>query len=235
MKQLDRGILLSRRPYSETSLIVTLFTEKEGLNTFLFQGAKKKKGIVLFPLAPVEFAFYRRADSTLGKLTEMNLLDQLHDLPSNPIKSSLAFFMVEILQKSIHEGHADQALFDFLHTEIVWLNHTSEYSNYALWFLAQYSRFCGIAPSIETDEFTLFDLRNGRLTDIRPMHPQYIEAAPIHWMKDMLDGEKMHFLSAIIPKSERSFLLETWLTYYRSHMSGLHELKSLDIIREVLN
>ena len=63
MKQTARGILIHRQAQSETSLMVTLLTEKEGLVTYLFQGAKKKRGLVLFPLAPVEFSFYRRTDS----------------------------------------------------------------------------------------------------------------------------------------------------------------------------
>ena len=73
MKFQDRGIVLSRSAYSETSLIVTLFTESFGVQTFLFQGAKKKKGLVLFPLATVDITYYRRSDSQMGKLTEIVL------------------------------------------------------------------------------------------------------------------------------------------------------------------
>ena len=43
MKQTDIGILIYRKNYSESSLILTFFTEKGGLTTYIFKGAKKKQ------------------------------------------------------------------------------------------------------------------------------------------------------------------------------------------------
>jgi DNA repair protein RecO (recombination protein O) len=70
MKKTDSGILLKRIPYSETSLVLTIFTLLEGKKSFLFQGAKKKKGNVLLPLSPIELTYFQRDDSQLAKIYE---------------------------------------------------------------------------------------------------------------------------------------------------------------------
>jgi DNA repair protein RecO (recombination protein O) len=234
MKHTEKGILLSRSSYSETSLIVTVLTEFQGIQTFLFQGAKRKKGMILFPLAPIEFSYYRRQDSSMGKMTELNLAASLHDLPFNPIKSSLCFFMVEVIQKTQRQGNAEPTLFHFLWEEASWLNHSEELANYPCWFLANYSRFCGIIPSVEQSNPTVFDLKGGKLSSVRPSHVEYVENSSIHWFENMLNDEKIPFLALGIPKDDRTSCLDLWLKYYQHHLSGMQQLKSLEVIRTVL-
>jgi DNA repair protein RecO (recombination protein O) len=234
MKQTEKGILLSRSSYSETSLIITVLTELSGIQTFLFQGAKRKKGTLLFPLAPIEFSYYRRQDSAMGKMTDLNLAASVHDLPFNPVKSSICFFLVEVVQKTQRQGHTETALFHFLWEEALWLNHSDEWANYPCWFLAAYSRFCGITPSVEQPHPTVFDFNGGRLSSVRPNHVEYFESGSIHWFENMLNDEKPVFLALQIPKEDRAACLDLWLNYYRHHLNGMQQLKSLEVIRTVL-
>lgn len=235
MKQIERGIILSRQPYSETSLIVSVLTEYHGLQTFLFQGAKKKKGTVLFPLALVEFTSYKRTDSNLGKMTELNLAENLSDLPFDPVKSSIAFFIVELLQRTIKQGHAENELVHFLWNETQWLNHSKELTNYPLWFLAQYTKFCGITPAVEAHLPSVFDVEGGKLTTIRPNHPAYFEGEYLQWLEAMLLEEKVHFLAQNMSKEARNKCIDVWIAYYHHQLQGMHELKSLEVIRTVLH
>ena len=64
MKQAEKGIVLSRTSYSESSLILKIITEHSGLQSFIFQGAKKKR-VPFFPLQLIEFEAYKRADSQI--------------------------------------------------------------------------------------------------------------------------------------------------------------------------
>lgn len=235
MKQTARGILIHRQAQSETSLMVTLLTEKEGLVTYLFQGAKKKRGLVLFPLAPVEFSFYRRTDSALGKITELNLTESVLELPVDPIKSSIAFFIVELIQRTLKPGHAEPEIVRFLTEEAVWINHSTELTNYPAWFLANYTKFLGIVPSVDDLQPTVLDLVGGRLSTIRPNHARYLEGNWMHWMESMLNQEKIHFLAQSISKEERNCCIDAWINYYQHHLNGMSTLKSLEVIRTVFN
>ena len=53
--ELQRGFILHRRPYSETSLLVDLFTEESGRLTVIAKGARAKRSSwksVLQPFTP---------------------------------------------------------------------------------------------------------------------------------------------------------------------------------------
>ncbi|MNJ83517.1 DNA repair protein RecO [compost metagenome] len=235
MKTTDKAIVLSRLSYSESSLIVNLFTLEAGLQTFLFQGAKKKKGLILFPLELVEIAYYKRNDSSLMKLTEMQALEPLHHLLDNPLKSSIAFFISELMMNCLRDNHQDKRLFQFLSEEIQWLNLSEELSNYLIWFLAQISKLEGFQPEIQDVNPRYFELQEGKFTNELPFLPSYLEESWLHWLTDSLRLEKTDFLAVSIPKEERVKLIDAWLEYYQFHVSGMRKMKSLEVIRTVFN
>ncbi|MNU80226.1 DNA repair protein RecO [compost metagenome] len=235
MKITDKAIILSRLSYSESSLIVNLFTLEAGLQTFLFQGAKKKKGLILFPLELVEITYYKRNDSSLMKLTEMQALEPLHHLLDNPLKSSIAFFISELMMSCLRDNHQDKRLFQFLSEEIHWLNLSGELSNYLIWFLAQISKLEGFQPEIQHENPRYFELQEGKFTNELPFLPSYLEESWLHWLTDSLRLEKMDFLSVSIPKEERVKLIDAWLEYYQFHVSGMRKMKSLEVIRTVFS
>lgn len=235
MKQVEQGILIHRAPYSETSLLVTVLCKTQGLVTFLFQGGKKKHGNVLFPMAHIEFTYYRRSDSTMGKITELHLASVATSIPFDPVKSGIAFFMAELVQQTVRSGHAENQLFQTLLTEIGWLEASDELTNYPLWLLAIFSKENGIAPAVEGQHPTVFDLLGGKLSTVRPVHVQYLEGEWVHWLESMLDDSgRLDFLSMRIPKAERQHCFNAWLQYYAVHLPGIRNFKSVDVIREVL-
>ncbi len=235
MKITDKAIVLSRLSYSESSLIVNLFTLESGLQTFLFQGAKKKKGLILFPLELVEIVYYKRNDSSLMKLTEMQALEPLHHLLDNPLKSSIAFFISELMMNCLRDNHQDKRLFQFLSEEIHWLNLSEELSNYLVWFLAQISKLEGFQPEVQHENPRYFELQEGKFTNELPFLPSYLEESWLHWLTDSLRLEKTAFLAVSIPKEERVKLIDAWLEYYQFHVSGMRKMKSLEVIRTVFS
>lgn len=233
MKAVEEGILIHRASYSETSLLITILCKTQGLLTFLFQGGKKKHGNILFPMAQIEFTYYKRSDSSLGKITEVNLTSVAKTIPFDPVKSSIAFFMAELIQQIVKSGHAENQLFYMLRQEVEWLDASDELTNYPLWLLAVVCVECGIAPAVESEHPTVLDLIGGKLTTVRPNHVQYIEGDWIHWFETMLQEDRVRFLSHTISKQDRLQCFDAWLLYYRSHLQGIRPFKSVDIIREI--
>ena len=77
---LQRGFVLHRRPYSETSLLVDLFTEETGRLTVIAKGARAKRSAwksVLQPFTPLLLRWSGKG--ALKTLTKLNRL-QLHYL-----------------------------------------------------------------------------------------------------------------------------------------------------------
>lgn len=234
MKAVEKGLIIHRSSYSETSLLVTILTELHGISTFLFQGGKKKKGNLLAPMAHVEFSYYRRNDSSLAKISEVSLIEMHQSILFDPIKGGIAFFMAELIHRLVRPGHPEKKLYDTMAQEANWLDHSNELTNYPVWLLSALTQHLGITPSVEHENPTVFDIPAGKLTTVSPLNPHYIRGAWIHWMESAIGDEKTHFLSMEIPRTERLLLLDAWISYYKYHLHGIREIKSLEIMREVM-
>lgn len=226
MKQTDIGIFLHRTSFSESSVIATFYTQNEGIQKFVFQGAKKKNNN-LFPLNICELTFYRRPDSELGKLTQADSFVVLDSIISNPVKSVTAFFIADVIRHSLQTNEKETETFHFLHRSILELHQADELGTFPLVFLVNFTPFIGIHPSMSNEIPLYFNLKEGEFhSDYR--HGELYE-----------EGENVKHLFALfchreIPLSFRKKALEILLNYYRLHIPGFDVSKSLEIIREVL-
>ncbi len=236
MKQIDQGIVLSKTNYSESSLVLKILTKSNGLQSFLFQGAKKKKGIIVLPMQPVEFTYYKRADSQLGKISEWNTLFPISNLTSDPIKSCICFFMAEVISNIVHQDQPNEALTNHLFKELSWLNETEELSAFPLWFLADCIKTSGISPENETSNIPrVFDFKRGVFTNIEPDHPFYHKSAGIEWCAAAMEMDKNPFLSLTISKQDRLQAIDAFLAYLSYQIAGWRSIKSLEVIQTVMS
>ena len=108
------------------------------------------------------------------------------------------------------------------------------FANFHLVFMLRLSRFIGFFPNLEEmAEGDWFDLRNGVFTSIRPLHPDFLrpdEAAKIGTLMRM-NYDNMRFFR--MSSAERNECVDTILTYYRLHIPGFPEMKSLPVLREL--
>lgn len=235
MRQLVEGILLKRMAYSETSLITTFYTKQEGLQTFLFQGGKKKKGNSLQPLSRFELAFFKRPDSELGKITTIQSLSSFQSIPFHPVKSGIAFFLAELLEKCLRSVESDKKLYEFLIDEIQFLDENNFLANYPIWFMIQFTAFLGIEPLLIDDEPRFFDVEEGELLANQPTGHIFIKDETIPLISFFLKNTKEITLQTTIPKVLRKTLQENLLDYYKRHVAGFGTLKSWQVLQEVFS
>ncbi len=226
MKQTTVGVFLNRISYSESSVIATFYTKDDGLQKFIFQGAKKKN-TNLFPLNLCELTYYRRPDSELGKLTHVDNMLVLDTILSNPIKSIIAFFIADVIRNTLLTNEKETIVFQFIQQTVVQLNQTDETSTFPLFFLADFTSFIGIQPITSDEKPLYFDMKEGEF------HSDY---RPTEWQEE---GEIVAQLFALFEKKTIDFLhrkkaLEILLNYYSLHIPRFDVSKSLEIIREVL-
>jgi len=84
-----RGIVLRKIDYSETSIILQVLTPTEGVKSFIFQGAKrkKKKGNIISSLALISIEFYQRGDSDMAKISAVEPLVIYNTITFDPYKT----------------------------------------------------------------------------------------------------------------------------------------------------
>jgi len=233
MKKIDSGILLKRIPYSETSLVLTVFTLSEGKKSFLFQGAKKKKGNVLLPLSPIELTYFQRDDSQLAKISETTLLHTFESVPFHPIKSTIVFFEVEVLQSILHEGVKDEQLFRFIVHELCWLDGNLSLTNYPVFWLLELTKYLGFFPFKPTNKTPFFDLVNGHFLGSAPMHTNYKNGIEVELLSEFIGLTKDELLQADIPKKYRKNCLSILTEFYKFHIPNFNLKDSIAIIESI--
>ncbi|MGF7433289.1 DNA repair protein RecO [Pasteurella bettyae] len=115
MENLQRGFVLHRKPYSETSLLVDLFTEQTGRLTVLAKGARAKRSSlksVLQPFTPLLLRWSGKGSlKTLTKVEPAALA-----LPLQQTALFSGFYINELISRVIeHETSYPQLFQDYLH------------------------------------------------------------------------------------------------------------------------
>ena len=233
MKKTSRGLIIQRFSYSETSLIVHCFTETEGLKSFLFQGAKKKKGVVLLPLSPIEFSYYQKDEGQLAKMTDATLYQSFATIPFDPVKSTVVFFQVEILVNVLHVGVVDKHLFEFLVGELAWLDEHNNLANYPIYWLLEISQQLGFYPLKTEENTTYFDLENGEFLSYIPSNFTYKSGREVDVLGSLLSLPKDVILNFSLPKDLRKQVLQLLLVYFKYHIPNFNPTNSLEVIESI--
>ena len=225
-----RGIALNYIRYRETSIIVKIYTEAFGIQSYIVNGvrsAKSKTNRIAFfqPLTLLDLVVYHKSkEQTIHRLAEVKCSLPFKSLPFDFVKSSIALFMTELLIKTLREEEANLTLFEFLHESVVYLEQTQEdYENFHLQFLAKLAFYLGFgAETVKEVEQQLSD----------NLYPYSLEPA----MQDALQNF-IHLpfdYPTRLERMSRGKLLNALVFYYKIHLEGLGEIRSLEVLRELM-
>ncbi|WP_075603880.1 DNA repair protein RecO [Saccharicrinis aurantiacus] len=240
MLQTTRGIVLNYTRYGETSVISHIFTEEFGRQSYMINGVKsrknKGKNIFLQPLALVDLEVYNKNKSQIQRVKDFKVNTPFFQIPFEPLRRSIAFFMAEVLSKSLTEEHKPHNnLFNFLHQSIEILDSDIQgLENYHLFFLLQLTKPLGFFPNIDNHiNSRYFDLNNGHFTDIEPSHKHFMNAWETEILKEISHLGLTQLGLLKLNRESRTQFLEKLLQYYNYHLHGFTKIKSLDILKEL--
>lgn len=235
------GIVFHQIKYSETSLIVKIYTRELGLQSYLIKGARSKKSKfspALFQhLSLLEMVASHKEKSNLQHVREICSAHQYNSIPFDLVKSSITVFVNELLMKSIQEEEANPALFDFVFRSMQWLDlATKNYVNFHLVFAVQLSRFIGFYPrGIYSPATSFFDLEEGCFENKRPLHPNYLKEKNAELFSELTEHSIENMDALALTNENRNSLLNQLIQYYQLHLPNFGELKSLDVLRAVMS
>lgn len=234
-----RGIVFKTTNYSESSVVVQIFTEKFGLQSYLINGIKRPKSKIklnsLQSLHLLEMIVYHKPSGNIQRVSELRHQPVFQQIPYDIVKSSITMFLNEVLYKSLKQHESDEVLFEFLFHAIEILDSmTQGLANFHVYFLLRLTRFLGFYPDITNSSATYFDLKSGVYSDLHPPHSYILEPPYTALWTQVLNAnfDTLHDLK--ISPSERRVLLEKVLDYYALHTEGFGKVKSLEVLEEVL-
>lgn len=233
------GLVLHTTKYSESGLIVKVYTLDFGLQSYFFYSGKNKrsKNKALFqPLALVEILATSSGKGHLQRITEINSIHPYSEIPYNIIKSSIVMFLNEVLYRSLKEAHPDEDLFEFLKNSLLILDLRTENSaSFHIYFLIQLSRYLGFYPQGQwSPENSYFDLKEGRFSNLIPSHSWYLNKVNSETMYSLINSSYDSFHRLTILKNQRKELLDFLITYYKLHIASFGEIKSQTVLEEVI-
>lgn len=231
MKQVTKGIVLSKVNYSESSLIVSVYTMDFGTQSFLFQGGKKKASAI-YPLALVECTYYKRPESDLAKATEVSLYLSNNQITMNHGKMVVAFFTSAVIKACFKHGNPDVSAYTFLEEKICELNEAKDVVNFPIYFLLQLSDLLGISPQMNDRNNTFFYLEDGEFSNVVKRNALVEEGQHVVYLQQFLI--KADLMLNTIHHDVRKKALETLVRYYQIHISGFQIDQALEVIRSTL-
>lgn len=217
-----RGIVFRYTRYGETSIIVTIFTELFGLQSYIVNGARSKssRGLMALyqPLTLLDLVVYHKENANIMRIREAKCFHQYASLTTDIKKSAQAMFINEILNKSVKEQSHAHEICSFLFDSLEVLDRMpTAFENFHLVFLIKLSRFLGFGPH-QSDE-----VLTGR----------YLETNEVTLLQRLLVADYAEFVP--ITNLQRRNLLETILHFYAVHIENMGEIRSVQVLREVLD
>ena len=214
----SRILVIHLTKYSDHSVVLHTVDDTAGRRSFLLRGLKRSGATAAFhSLALLDVVSGGSPKSTLAYLKEWTPAPPLPQLRSDLIKSTVALFVSEVLYRSFTDAMADPALFDWLHDAVIALDGVSgSVANYPCWFLAGYAVRMGFMPGESIEPEGIFPpVEAGLFQQI--LRCSFAEA-----------------LALPLSASRRQSFLRKMLQYLSYHLGATLDIRSLDVLHEVL-
>lgn len=179
---------------------------------------------------------YHKGSGNIQRVSELRHLPVFQNIPYDIIKSSITLFLNEVLYKSFRQHESDEVLFEFLFHAIEILDGISKgVSNFHVYFLLRLTRFMGFYPDTTlAGKADFFDLKNGCYSKIQPPHSLILEQPLSGLWTSFLNAKFDNLEELTISSAQRKQLLEKVLEYYRLHVEGFGQVRSHEVLEEVL-
>jgi DNA repair protein RecO (recombination protein O) len=235
------AIILHQLKYTDTGIIVQVYTRKFGRLSVMIKGMRNKKAgrhnIHFQPLSILDLIIYFKTSRGIQVLKEFSVSYSPADIQSNIRKSSIAIFIAEVLTSVLKEESPHEALFDYINDSIIYFNECSDrFLNFHISFLTGLSPFLGFEPGKKKDpEHIFFDMLNGRFLQLPPVHGYYAPADVSEILAKFFVTSWDNMDNITLTGSKRNEVLETLVRYYSLHLPGLKKINSLEILKEVFH
>ena len=235
------AIVLKNTILGDQKMIVDLFTDKLGCVSVITHFSSSVKGKLkkqLFvPLSILDVEIDYKENSSLQKLKNATINTPYTDIPFDSYKLSISFFISEVTFFAVRGENENKPLFDFITNSLMWLDaKTSSCPNFHLVYMMGLVSYLGFMPNLDDyHDGDLFDLRNACFDSCQNGHTDYLNAEESAKLVSLarMNYSTMHVFK--MSHNDRNRIVEVLLTFYRLHIPGFPEIKSLDILKQLFS
>jgi len=245
MTSKTRGIVLRSVKFGETSVIVTMYTEIFGIQSYLVNGVRTSspkgpgKANLFQPAAILDLVVYHHELKNLQRLKEFRWEVLYQNLFFDVIKNTIALFMIELLQKCLKQPEPNAELYHFVENALCWLDEAPKgaVANFPLFFALHLSGFLGFRISDGLSaENRIFDLEQGFFVPQEPIHPHFLDIEYSSLTSRLLQIDQPSELEKIpLNRDKRGRLLLAYQHFYATHLPDFGIMKTFPVLQAILS
>lgn len=238
-----KGIVVRVVKYGDTSVIVSVYTELFGIQSYMVNGVRtstKRGGSAsLFqPASILDLVVYHNELKNIQRIKEFKWNYLYQSLFFDVIRNSVALYMIELLQKTLKQPESNPDLFHFIEDSLLHLDQASDavVANFPLFFGLHLSAFYGFRVSDNySASNSILDLLEGEFVNEQPSHSYFLEGNYSFTVSQLLKTMHPHELNELkLNKEARRVLLNAFGTFYALHIQAFGTMKTLSVLQEVL-
>ena len=234
-----KGYVLRTVKYGDHQLIADIFTESNGLLTFIIPGARKSgvhsKAIFLQTLSSLDLIIEVQEGKNFQKIKDLKFDRLFTNIQADIRKGSILLFLGDVLRNSIKENAPNKELYEFIELNLHFLDKANKgYSNVSIYFLLHLTAYLGFFPVNEWSEMnSSLNLKDGQFEPFQGVSDCNLEVEPSKLLDQLLNIPLQNIGSIILSREQRLYLIDKIIWYYRYHLDYFQDLKSLPILKEI--
>ena len=233
------AIVLSKVRYRDNDLIIKCFTRDLGVVSYMVKNIsvskKSKNKFAFFQLLNIiDLETNFNPNRSIQYIKDLKIKYSFKSLHTNIYKSSVVMFLSEILSTIIHNEIEDVELFDFIEDSLIWYDQSEDSSAFYLIFLMKITNYLGFYPDCTNMHYNYFNLAEGLFENSK--NSKYvISGDDLVLFKTILgikfDSNKL----PCIDKLKKKDILKNILIYYKLHVDGFKDPKSLKVLNQIFS
>lgn len=238
-----KGVVLRTIPYGETSVVVQIFTELFGIQSYLVNGVrtagKSSKAHYYQAASILDMQVYHNELKNLQRIKEVKWNILYQHILSDVTKNAIALFMVELLHKCLKQPEINVNLFQFVEDALMNLDSATDTvaANFPIYFSLHLTQFFGFnLEDTYTAQRSLLDFQEGIFVAHPPDHQNYLQGEASYYFSQVMKAMHPDDLAQIqMNRFLRRDLLLALQAFYALHMPDFGILKTLPILQEILS
>ena len=232
-----KAIVLRKVKYSDSSLVVDVFTELEGRKSFFIKGIlggkkTKLKNSHFQPLSQILIKYNKKEKYKINFLIECRVHINCQNLYLDYRKISIILFLNEILNMCIIEEARNKELYCFLESSLEWLDKNQKISNFHMLFILNLLKHLGIKPHLKSYNSKFLSFENGSFEDEKP-NGLHARGEPVKSIISLLGMKFDNCFLLKVSQVQKHEILKILLEYIEYHVHGFKQPKSLQILHKV--
>jgi DNA repair protein RecO (recombination protein O) len=244
MTHKTKGIVLRTINYGETSVITTVYTELFGLQSYIVKGVRQStrrspsKQIYFQPAAILEMVAYHNELKNLQFIKEFKWSYLYSKILFDVVRTAIAQFMIELFLHAVKQPEANPELFYLLEGSLLQADKGSDTitANLPMYFILHLAADSGFQlQGAYTDETPVLDLQEGAYTDVSNEHANIVTgfvAETISKLQHIIFYNDLENIT--LDREGRRQALDALLRFISLHFTDFKELKSLPVLKEIL-